>query len=152
MRFYAKFMTGFVFAVALLSGIAAVSGCSTLRDNETASRLVIEYATMKYIDQQPEMTRVVSAARVSSIATLIQSAAEDESASIDSLASLAISKLPTHLDTADRALAMGLIRIAAEELKKKVGSINPQLSLEVAKVMEWVKGACAIYTPNSATL
>ena len=66
---------------------------------------------------------------------------------IAELAQLALDAIPTNLAPADRALALSIVSIAAQELQRKVGEnvLTADQLVTVTEVVEAIAGAARIY-------
>lgn len=132
-------------AIAALA-LTSLTGCKA--DQEVATKIVLQAATMKYIEKAPAgAERAERAADVKRIADAIVDAAGSTESSIASLQQLALSLLPPDLETSDRVTALALIEIAAAELNGRVGAgeLDPSKLVKVRAVVGWVSQAAGFY-------
>lgn len=144
------------FALAALWAAAVIivgthSGCATLDKHPAATALVVQVATLKYIEQAPPDERAARAARVVAVADAVQVAADGASLSIDGLAQLAIQRIPPTLAPSDRALAVGLVMVLQQELTARIGAagLDPGALVNLRSVLGQVKSAAMFYAPRT---
>lgn len=142
-------------ALALLWAAAAVivgthSGCATVQKHSAAAGIVVQFATLKYIEQAPPDLRAGRAARVIVVAAAVDSAVGDTGVTVERLAALAIERIPADLAPSDRILAIGLVNLVAEELTARIGSggIEPGSVVTLRGVLAQVRQAAEVYAPR----
>lgn len=142
--FYTKFVASYLAFVAL-------AGCAALSQHSAAVQLIVSQATMRYIEQAPVPERAARAARVIEVAKKIESVASGEPVTISQLAALALNAIPSNLPPSDRALAVSVIQIAAQELSNKVGEgvISAEQLVTVKAVVQAIADAAEIYAGAS---
>lgn len=147
--FYLKFVAYFLSMIALVSLLFAIPGCKLLEEHGAAVQLIASQASARYIESKPAADRPAVAARVVSIANAVKKAATDDTSTIVELSNLAVSLLPTNLSPADRALAVELIAVLAQELKAKIGSgdLKPDDKVRVGLVLDAVILGASGYAP-----
>lgn len=133
-----------LFLVCLLS----IGGCATLQQHSAAVGAIVSQATMRYIEQSPLAERAAVAHRVIEIAHQIEAVSSGAPVTIAQLASLAVSAIPSNLEPSDRALALSIVQIAAQELELKVGKnvLSADQVVTVTEVVEAVAAAASFYT------
>lgn len=133
-----------LFLVCLLS----IGGCATLQQHSAAVSLIVSQATMRYIEHAPVTQRAATAARVLDIAHQIEAVSSGTPVTIAQLASLAVAAIPSNLAPSDRALALSIVQIAAQELQLKVGEnvLSADQLVTVNEVVDAVAAAASIYT------
>lgn len=146
-NFYAKFVASYVLLVL------AVSGCAALDRHSAAVSLIVSQATARYIERYPADKRAEVAARVTRIANDIEAVAAKEPVTVDQLAQLAASLIPANLEPSDRALALGVIQVAAQELQLKIGEnvLTADQTVTVREVVQAVRLAASAYIPRVPT-
>ena len=124
--------------VALLLVALTALGCAALTERPATAKLVVQYATLKYVGDDVE-----KAARVVAVADSVELAATSgEVGSLDALEAL----IPlADLDPADRLLATQLVSVIREELEQRLdlGSAS-ELAEHVGTLASWVREAAAI--------
>lgn len=144
-NFYLKFAASYVLLVA------ALTGCAALSEHSAAVALIVGQATGRYIESYPRERRAEVAARVTRIASDIEAVASGKPVTIAELAALAVAAIPSNLEPSDRALAMAIIQVAAQELQNKIGEnvLTPEQTVTVKEVVEAVKLAASSYIPRT---
>lgn len=139
--FYLKFVACF------LSTVALASGCAALKEHSAAVQLIVSQATMRYVESASPLARVERATNIVRIAIEIERVASAEAVTIAQLAQLAVASIPASLPPSDRALALSIIQIAAQELQLKVGEniLSPDQLVTVKAVVEAIRQAASIY-------
>lgn len=126
--------------------LVALPACKT--DQQVAAQILVQAATMKYIEKAPVgEVRLERAARVKKVAQQVYDAAGGLEVTVATLQALAIQKLPDTMEPSDRAIAMALIQIAVTELNGRIGEgqLTPETLVKVRTVVGWVIGATAFY-------
>lgn len=152
-KFYIRFVASFLGLVGLSSGVAltTLNGCAVFEKHSATVSLVVSQATMRYIESKPASARVATATKIISISAQIETAASGDSITIAQLASLALAAIPSNLPPSDRALAVSIVSIAAQELQNKVGEnvLTADQLVSVREVIAAVKFAASTYIPVS---
>ncbi len=139
-------MKKLLIAATAALAIAGLTACNA--SQETATKIVIQAATMKLIEQKPVgAERAEKAAEVKRIADAIIEAAGSSEASVAALQSLAMGLLPADLPPSERITAMALIELAGAELNGRVGAgeLDPSKLVKVRAVVGWVSQAAGFY-------
>lgn len=149
---YLKLMGGFCALVAvfcLIMAYAPLQGCATLTQHSAAVELIVSQATLRYIESAPQATRGVRAAKIIAIADQVSQIASGEPVTIADLAHLALEAIPAALTESDRALAVSVISIAAQELQNKIGEnvLTADQQVSVKQVIDAIRNAARIYSP-----
>lgn len=144
-RFYCSFLSLYLATVAVLSG------CATIEKHSAVVSLVVSQATMRYIEQASPLARAERASRVARIASDIEAVASGRPVTIPELASLALQAIPSNLEPSDRALAVSIIQVAAQELQNKIGEnvLTAEQTVTVKAVVEAVRLAASSYIPRT---
>ena len=135
------------FAASYCALILTMGACATLRQHSAAVSLIVSQATMRYIEQAKPDERAARAARVLAVASDIEKVASGEPVTIAQLAQLALIAIPSNLAPSDRALAISIVSIAAQELQNKVGEnvLSADQLVTVKEVVSAVASAASIY-------
>jgi hypothetical protein len=146
-KFYLKFVATFLVGVSVLTG-----ACATLDQHSAAVQLIVSQATMRYLESASPITRVERAANIVRITVDIERVASGEPITISSLAQLALSAIPSNLPPSDRALAISIVQIAAQELQNKIGEqvLKPDQLVTVKAVVEAIRQAASIYAGSAS--
>ncbi len=139
-------MKRLLIAATAAFALAGLVGCNA--SQETATKIVIQAATMRLIEQQPVgAQRTEKAAEVRRIADQIIEAAGSTETSVAALQSLAMGLLPADMEPSERITAMALIELAGAELAGRVGQgeLDPQKLVKVRLVVGWVSQAASFY-------
>ena len=151
-RFYLRFL-GFFASAVLVGGIIAssMSGCAALTQHSAAVELIVSQAAMRYIEGAAPLARVDRARRVVAIAEKILPLVSSDKVTVEQLASIALAAIPSDLSPADRALALSVINIAAQELRNKVGEgvLAADAVVTVKGVITSIENAALVYTGGS---
>lgn len=119
------------------------TGCSTIGSQPTLTRLAVQYATVKVLENNPGRAQ-----RVIEIATFIEDNAGSSTAtSVAILTTLVREQIDwTKLDAADTILVNALIDMVATELTARLGSgpLSPEQALVVKEVASWIKQAATL--------
>lgn len=141
-----KWLTGSIASLLLVS--LGLSGCASLQNfldgGNGASKLVVQYATLKYIGKAgDEAAQAARAERVKRVIEDVREVAKGDSVSVALLVEYVNAKLPANLDPADRLLANALIQAVANELSARVGDgvLDPDKLLLVEALLGWVSDA-----------
>jgi hypothetical protein len=148
--FYYKFMGGFVALIAVASlalSLGNFSGCAVLQQHSAAVGLVVSQATMRYIETIPSSQRAERARRIMTIADQVKDVASGKPVTVAQLAQLALSAIPSNLAPSDRALAVSIVSIAAQELQNKIGEnvLSADQLVSVTEVVDAIRLAASIY-------
>lgn len=134
--------------LAALCIVAAVflSGCATLGQATNTSKLVVQVATMKVIEAQPD--RAARAAKVLEITADAQKLIDMNGLTVGLLKTAVQDRLAAqNLEPSDRLLANLLVDAVVTDLAAKVGDglIPPDQLVTVNQVLGWVADAAAFY-------
>lgn len=136
---------------SLLAGSLALSGCTSVQNfldgGNGASKLVVQYATLKYIGRAgDEAAQAARALRVQSVVDEVREVAHGDDVYISTLVNYVTAKLPNDLDAADRLLATALIGAVAQELEARVGDgvLDPEKLIAVDTLLGWVIDAAKL--------
>lgn len=107
---------------AILIGLLMMlTGCAAIEQNPMTARLIVEQATMRYVQSQADWP--ATAARVLRAAEAVQQAASGESLTLAQLRSIALDAAGLDaLTPADRALAVALIDTVAMVVEERIGN------------------------------
>lgn len=137
--------------LALFLGFC-VSGCAAIEQNPMTARLIVEQATMRYIQSQADWP--ATAARVLSAAEAVQAAASGEDLTLAQLRQIALDAAGLDsLSPADRALATSLIDTVAMVVEERIGqgALDGLDELTTLRsIMAWAIGAARTYTGDPA--
>lgn len=132
---------------------ASLFGCASLQsfrlaDNDpravAVARITIQYATLKYIDEDAE-----KAARVVAVVDQIIAAAEAEPVTLVNLKLFVDRFVPEDVDAADRLLIANLVNLVNAELSTRLPDGTVELG-DLKTVLGWVKEAAAVDAPFPA--
>lgn len=146
---YLKLMGGVsALLIATCLFMAYSTGCATLDKHSAVVNLAVSQVTLRYIEQTVPDLRRARAERVLGVVAKVKAATVgDKPVTIAELADFALSFLPANLEASDRALAISLIQIAAQELSNKVGTgeLPPDAKLRVSELLAAVESAASYY-------
>lgn len=149
-------MRRFMLPLALMLAICLpsfVAGCAAIEQNPMTARLIVEQATMRYIQSRADWP--ATASRVAAAAEAVQAAATGESLTLAQLRSIALEAAGLDdLTPADAALARGLIDTVAMVVEERIGQGTLEGLEELTSFREiagWAIGAARTYTgdPNA---
>lgn len=146
-KFYLAFVLSFLGCVCGVSALSAFTGCATLRDHSATVNLVISQAVLRYIDEAPPALRNTRAAEVLKVVSQIEKLTDGDEITVTELAAVAASYVPDSLSVADRQLALGVINIASQELRKRIGEgvLKPDQLSSVRDMLQAIRDAANIY-------
>lgn len=135
---------------AAIACVTHLPACTTLDRHPAAAALVVQVATLKYIEQAPPEERAARAARVIAVADAVQIAADGTSLSIEGLAQLALERIPPTLEASDRILAVGLVNVISQELTARLGNggLEAHSLVNLRTMLGQVKSAASFYAPR----
>lgn len=136
-----------------LSVVASLGvGCKTLSEHSATVQLIVSQAAMRYVEQAVPSERVARAGRVIAAIAAIEARTSGETVTIADLASVALTFIPGDLEPSDRALALSIVNIAAQELSRKLGNGTlPQDGvIQVRGVLQAIRDGVAFYIPRSS--
>lgn len=128
-----------IFALAFLFA----SGCGTLErigEHETAAKLTIQYATLKYIDgDSGKAERVIEV-----VGQVRQYLDESEQSEISAIHSVVLNQVDFgSLDSADEMLVRGLVDMVRVEIDRRVASqfLTEGDKVFLGNVLNWIEDA-----------
>lgn len=141
-----KLLIASIFTITL----GAVPACQTLNEHSAAVQLIVSQAAMRYIETAAPTARAERAAKIIEVVAKVRTVASGEPVTIADLARLAISEIPSSLAPSDRALAVSIVNIAAQELQLKIGegTIPADALVKVTAVLDAVRDAASIYVAH----
>jgi len=130
-----------------LAALVGFTGCATLDQHSASVQFIVGQAAMRYVEQVAPAERAARATRVLAVLDEMKVLTDDGPISIADLASFALSKVPANLNPSDRQLIVGVINIAVQELKLKVGDgvLSADALVRVSAVLQAVRDAVSIY-------
>lgn len=135
-----KLILAIVMAVAL-------TGCATLGSGSAAEKLVVQVATMKFIEAGDD--RAAKAAKIVSAAAQARVWLDTDGVSLSDLQSAMLARVnAADLEPSDKLLAAALVDVIAAELNARIGEgvISPEKKATVNAVLAWVEQAASFYT------
>lgn len=143
-------MKNFLIASIFTIMLGTVPACQTLNEHSAAVQLIVSQAAMRYIEQAAPTARAERAAKIIEVVAKVRAVASGEPVTIADLARLAISEIPSSLAPSDRALAVSIVNIAAQELQLKIGegTIPADALVKVTAVLDAVRDAASIYVAH----
>lgn len=146
-KFFAGFIVYFLIGTGVLSGLASISGCATLRDNPDATELVVSQVVTRYIDEAAPSARATRAQRIHDVVTEVEKFASGESVTIAQFAALALSAIPNDLSVPDRALATSVVNLLSRALSQRIGDglLKPEDLVTVKQVLASVRFYASLY-------
>lgn len=135
---------GFVGGVSTFS---TLNGCATVKENSAVVELLVSQAAIRYIEAEKPSNRVARAIEVIQYVELLDRFASDEAVTIDTLTSLAMQNLSPNLSVADRQLALSVINIGSNELRKRIGEgiLSPDDRVSVRGVLAAISTGAEIF-------
>lgn len=116
-------------------------GCSILDQHQASAKLAIQFATLKYIDNDDDKAArvqavVLNARELAATASTLDALDEAVRGSIDW----------SKLDDADKLLASSLLDMIREELRARFGdgALNPEQVVAINKVLDWIDEAAQL--------
>jgi hypothetical protein len=138
-----------MFRVLIVTALAVLAGCESLKEHDTAAAIAVQYATAKVIESgSTAEERSEKAARIRDIAREARTWLAGEAVSIEYLQSAAMARVAKlDLSPADRVLANALVQTAVVELHRKVGDgvIPPERLVTVNELLGWIIQATDLY-------
>lgn len=134
-----KLILAIVMAVAL-------TGCATLGSGSAAEKLVVQVATMKFIEAGDD--RAAKAARIVKAAAQARVWLDTDGVTIADLHSAMMARIASaDLEPSDKLLAAALVDVVAAELDTRIGAgvISPEKRATVNAVLSWVEQAASFY-------
>lgn len=117
-------------------------GCATLQENQASAKLVVQVATIKYVDgDDGKRARLLEA--VDDARTIASTASSLDA--VDSVIRQRVTESPD-LDAADKLLAFGLLDVIKAELQKRFDDdlLDPEQLVAVNQVLDWVAEAAPL--------
>lgn len=116
-------------------------GCAALDQHQATAKLAIQYATLKYVDDDAHKRERVQAV-VANARELAASASTLDAIDQAVRESIDWSKL----DDADKLLASALLDVVRDELKARFGDgvLDPEQIVGVNKVLDWIDEAAQL--------
>lgn len=117
-------------------------GCATLQENQASAKLVVQVATIKYVDgDEGKRARLLEA--VDEARTIASTASS--LAAVDAVIRQRITEAED-LDAADKLLAFGLLDVIKAELQKRFDQdlLDPEQLVAVNQVLDWVAEAAPL--------
>lgn len=136
--------------MAMLMCGFALFGCATLSklfdENKAASRLVIQYATLKYINEDAERAADVVQIVDQALATLGDTP-ETALGNLKEIVDAAIAQ--AGLDSAERLLFTDLTDVVFQEIVKRLPDADAPIPVdEVKEVFGWMREAALLIEPQ----
>jgi hypothetical protein len=126
-----------------------LAACAALQENKATAQLVIQYATVKLLEETPEAKRADRQAEIIRIATDLRSLAGNDGVTLLFLRERLNQELQKHVHSPADLLAInGLVNIASAEIEKRIqgGLLDPDEVVQVREVLQWVIDAAALAT------
>lgn len=125
--------------IALLAVALMLSGCAAFDSGSSSQRLVIQYATLKFIEQADNP--VERADKVREVVADLKTFLSDNTAALDQLETMVMARADLKgLSPADRLLAQALIHNVVQDLTDRVGrgTLDADAAYQVNTVLNWV--------------
>lgn len=134
----------------ILAAVLAV-GCNTTQDLTepgTATRIAIQYATLKLINQSSDVSKADVLDGVESVRALVDPEATVEVSRLTEQALQAVDI--GGLDPADQLLLREILRLAERRLADQTdsGIIDPDDWVAVTAILDYVESAARLYVPD----
>lgn len=139
-----KLILAIVMAVAL-------TGCATLGSGSATEKLVVQVATMKFIEAGDD--RAAKAARIVKAAAQARVWLDMDGVTIADLHAAMMARINgADLEPSDKLLAAALVDVVAAELDARIGDgiISPEKRATVNSVLAWVEQAAGFYVYDAA--
>lgn len=135
-------MRGIKILTALAVTLGLLAGCATFTQNLPVEQLVVEFATLKTIEQgKTTADRQTRAARIVAIATGAKTIVDTGNTTVAALqAAIEARVAKLGLSPADSLLAEALVQAVIAEVNKRVtsGVLSPDTAVQVDTVLGWV--------------
>lgn len=132
-----------IVALILLSFVTLLGGCGTIEEGDPAAKTAIQFATLKFIDEDSERANEVIRT-VQRVQGLVD---EQTTTSLDNLAEQARAEIDwSELDTAEQLLVNNLIDVIKAKLEEEVGerNLDPNDVVVIRNVLDWVTEAAVM--------
>lgn len=132
--------------VALLIPLALVA-CASFQQNLGSEKIVVQYATMKFIEAD-KANLPERAAKIREVASEAKTFFDSSTATVPLLEQAVRDRIaPLQLSPADRVLATALIDTVVTELQTRVGKglVPPDQVYQVSTVLGWIMDATEFY-------
>jgi hypothetical protein len=133
--------------LVILVASTALLGCTFVRDNQSAAKLVVEYSVAKFAEQSSSATRQQRLDNTIKVAGAVKGIVGTQVTTIPLLRELVMKQVDKlHLSPADTLLVGALVDIITEQLMAKIGDgvLKPEDKLLVSQVMDWVIEAATL--------
>ena len=137
-------MLALLLAVAL--PIAALTGCASLGTSSATEKLVVQAATMKFIESSGD--RATKASRIVKAAAQARVWLDTDGVTIADLQVAMLDRIAAaDLEPSDKLLASALVEVVVTELNARIGEgiISPEKRATVNAVLTWVEQAASFY-------
>jgi len=129
-----KLWTGILIAAAF----TLTTGCAAIQEGDPAAKTAVQYATLKYIDGDPDR-----AARVTELASKTQSYVSDDATSgLDEVEKRIRKEIDWNkLESADALVVSNLIDVVRAEIEARIEDkqLDPKDRVAVKNVLSWVE-------------
>lgn len=144
-----KSLSAIACTLVLLAGCAQFN--QTLKENEESAKLVVTFATMKYVEKAGDsIAQAARAVRVRTVTEQALALTENGNVLLSALeASVRVEVQKLQLSPSDAVLADGLVTLIAQELQKRFGSgmLSQDQLVETRAVLGWVVDATRYAAP-----
>lgn len=133
--------------IAALVVCLAMSGCASFSGSSATEKLVVQAATMKFIEASDD--RAAKAARISAAAAAARTWLDVDGVTVAELQKAMTDRIAAaDLEPSDKLLASALVEVVVAELNVRVGEgiISPEKRATVNAVLAWVEQAASFYT------
>ncbi len=127
--------------------VTALTACASFQQNLASEKVVVQYATMKFIEADLE-DRAGRAAKIREVAADAKSFFDGGVATVPMLEQAVRDRVvPLQLSPADRVLAAALIDTVVAELQTRVGKglVPADQAYQVSTVLGWIVDATEFY-------
>jgi glutathione S-transferase len=124
----------------------ALTGCATLGSGSASEKLVVQVATMKFIEAGDD--RAAKAARIVKAAAQARVWLDMDGVTIADLHAAMMARINgAELEPSDKLLAAALVDVVVSELNVRIGNgiISPEKRATVNAVLSWVEQAASFY-------
>jgi hypothetical protein len=128
--------------ICIAAALAVLSGCASF-SGSTTEKLVVQVATMKFIESNP-----ANADRIEQAAAEARTWLDADGVTLADLERAMMNRIAaSDLEPSDRLLASALVEVVADEIDVRIGAgvLDPERKATVNTVLGWVEQAASFY-------
>jgi uncharacterized protein YceK len=139
-----------IFVAAVMA--VALSGCASFGTSDTSEKLIVQAATMKFIESSDD--RAGKAARIARAADQARVWLDTDGVTVADLQTAMLERIAAaDLEPSDKLLASALVEVVVAELNVRIGEgiISADKRATVNAVLGWVEQAAGFYVYDAAS-